>query len=101
MSEAFVVRYQMRPETADQNQLLIENVFTELAAACPQGLRYAAFRLADGVTFVHIGVSEPGGASLPDFASFQEFQREFGTRAAGQPAAGGATVIGSYGVDFS
>ena len=31
MTKAFVVRYEMRPDTADENQRLVENVFAELA----------------------------------------------------------------------
>ena len=52
MRKSFVVRYEMRPDTADENQRLIENVFAELAETHPDGISYAAFRLDDGVTFV-------------------------------------------------
>ena len=50
-----VVRYTTRPESADENQALVEQVFTELAASRPPGLRYASFRLADGVSSVLVG----------------------------------------------
>ncbi|WP_116049777.1 hypothetical protein [Amycolatopsis palatopharyngis] len=97
MSNTFVVRYEMRPETADENQRLVEQVFTELSDKQPEGLRYASFRLADGVTFVHIGISEEDAAPLGELGAFAEFQRQFGERAAGKPEASGATVIGSFG----
>jgi hypothetical protein len=95
--KAFVVRYEMRPETADDNQALIENVFAELAEKDPDGVRYASFRLADGVTFVHIGVMDDDAMALTDLAAFQEFQSGFGERAAGRPTPSEATVIGSHG----
>ena len=59
MTTANVVRYTARsPEAADENSRLIQQVFAELAAEDPGSLRYAAFRLADGVSFVHVSVYE-------------------------------------------
>lgn len=92
-----MVRYEMRPDTTDENKALVENVFKELAEKTPEGISYASFRLADGVTFVHVGVTEEGGAALSDLAAFQEFQKAFGERAAGSPVASGAELVGSYG----
>jgi len=87
-----VIRYRTRPEAAEENQRLVENVFAELAAAAPPGLRYSTFRLADGVTFVHV----LDGAGLPELAAFQEFQRAIGDRLDGDLTREDATVIGSY-----
>ncbi|MEV8513822.1 hypothetical protein [Dactylosporangium sp. NPDC051484] len=99
MSKAFVVRYEMRPDSADENQRLIENVFAELAQKQPDGIRYASFRLDDGVTFVHVGISSDDSNALGETAAFQEFQKAFGERAATKPVASGAQVVGSYGFD--
>lgn len=87
-----VIRYRTRPESADENQRLIENVFAELATAAPPGLRYTVFRLADQVTFVHV----VDGEGLPELAAFQEFQRELGGRLADDVTREEATVIGSH-----
>ncbi len=87
-----VIRYRTKPEAADENQRLIENVFAELATAAPPGLRYSSFRLADGVTFVHV----VDGQGLPELVAFQEFQRELGDRLAGDVTREEATLIGSY-----
>lgn len=89
---AAVIRYQTKPEAADENQRLIENVFAELATTAPPGLRYSTFRLADGVTFVHV----VDGEGLPELTAFQEFQRTLGDRLAVSPTREDATVIGSY-----
>jgi len=97
VSKSFVVRYEMRPETADENQKLIENVFAELAEKDPDGVHYAAFRLADRVTFVHVGVMPDEGNPLGETTAFQEFQRAFGERAATKPDANSAVVVGSHG----
>jgi hypothetical protein len=99
MSKAFVIRYEMRPETADENQELIKKVFAELEERKPAGLRYASFRLADGVTFVHVGTMPDDSSPLAETAAFQEFQKAFGERAATKPDASGAELLGWYGFD--
>jgi hypothetical protein len=96
MSKAVVVRYQTRPEAAEANQRLVENVYEELARDDPGGLRYATFRLADGVTFVHIGVVEGEQNPLAHTAAFAEFQREIGSRCVEPPAPADATIVGAY-----
>jgi hypothetical protein len=87
-----VIRYRTTPEAADDNQRLVEELFAELAAAAPPGLRYSTLRLADGVTFVHV----VDGDGLTDLSAFQEFQRTLGERLAVSPVREDATLIGSY-----
>lgn len=91
MSSA-VIRYQTKPEAADENQRLIEKVFAELATGAPAGLSYSSFRLADGVTFVHV----VDGEGLSELAAFQDFQRTVADRVATGPDREQATLIGSY-----
>jgi hypothetical protein len=97
VNKAFVVRYEMRPDTAEENQRLVEEVFAELAEKGPDGIRYASFRLADGVSFVHVGMVDDDSPGLGALAAFQQFQERFGERAAGKPMASEATMVGSYG----
>jgi hypothetical protein len=91
MSSA-VIRYQTKPEAADENQRLIEKVFAELATVAPSGLRYNSFRLADGVTFLHVA----DGEGLTDLPAFQEFQRNLSDRLAAGPTREDATLVGAY-----
>ncbi len=56
--QTVIAHYRTRPDAADENQRLVERVFAQLAEDDPGGLRYAAFRLADGVTFVHVATIE-------------------------------------------
>jgi hypothetical protein len=95
-STAVVVRYQTRPDAAERNQELVRQVFAELNRERPDGLRYAAFRLADGVSFVHVVTVEAGVDPLSRSAAFAEFQRELGGRLAGPPVPSPATMVGSY-----
>jgi hypothetical protein len=93
-----VIRYKTKPESADENQRLVEGVYTELASRDPGGLRYATFRLEDGVTFIHIFMTDPDDApnTMGGIAAFAEFQRGLADRCVEQPSAQGATIIGSY-----
>ena len=94
-----VVRYRTKADRADENAAYIEKVFAELLAEQPIGLRYMTFRLADGVTFVHVASVETadGVNPLTTTAAFGEFQREVGDRCEEGPVAMAATVVGSYG----
>lgn len=97
MSVITIVQYETRPESADENQRLIENVTSELGHDDPGGLRYASFRLDDGVTFVHIAISEDDHDPLSRSAAFKEFQQNIGERQTpGTRVRSAATIVGSY-----
>jgi len=96
MSVAKVVRYTTKPEHAEENERLIRKVFAELAETEPAGVRYAAFRLDDGVSFVHVAVLEGEQNPLTSSAAFGQFQSGIGERCAQGPLAADATVVGSY-----
>ncbi len=73
--KATVVRYQAKPERADENQKLIEAVFADLEEREPKGFTYRVFRLEDGVSFVHVviehGIDNPD--TLQAVPAFQAF----------------------------
>lgn len=91
-----VVRYRTKPESAEENERLVRAVFAELAAQNPQGLRYAAFRLDDGVSFLHVALLDSDENPLTASAAFGEFQSGIKDRCAEGPTPADATVIGSY-----
>lgn len=95
MSKTVIVRYVTRPETAEQNQALIEDVYAALAEARPNDFQYTTYRLKDGVSFVHIAQLD-GDNPLVGLPAFQEFQRDLPARCAEPPAPSGARVVGSY-----
>jgi hypothetical protein len=98
MTAVTIVRYDTTPESAEENQRLVQAVFAELAEKTPAGLRYVAFRLDDGATFIHLLVSEDGGAALTDFATFKSFQHNIRDRQLpGTRTSNHATIVGSYG----
>lgn len=93
-----VVRYRTKADRGEENQALIEKVFGELDGSRPAGLRYAAFRLADGVSFVHVASIETDDGTNPLTATpaFSEFLRGIGDRCEEGPIASDASLVGSY-----
>lgn len=49
-----MVSYTVKPEHAARNEELLQAVLVELAAVRPPGVRFAAFKLDDGVSFTHL-----------------------------------------------
>jgi hypothetical protein len=97
MTHAAVVRYTTRPDTADENEQLIKAVFTQLAEQQPQGLRYVAIRLDDGVSFVHVAILEHEHNPLATLPAFGEFVSAINERCADGPTPANGTVVGAYG----
>jgi hypothetical protein len=97
MTEATIVRYETHPDSADANEALVKAVYAELAATDPGHLRYATFRLDDGVTFLHVAVTD-GENPLTTTAAFAAFQSGIRERCAVPPAPVKATLVGSYGL---
>jgi hypothetical protein len=92
-----LIRYKTKPESADENQRLVEKVYEELAAKDPGGIRYATLRLEDG-SFIHIFTTDSDDTpnALSGIAAFAEFQRELAQRCVELPVAQAATIVGSY-----
>jgi hypothetical protein len=93
-----IVRYRTKPDRGDENEGLVEAVYDELRATAPDGFRYATFRLEDGVSFVHIALSENDDAvPLTELAAFKRFQAGVKERCDEQPVVSRARLVGSYG----
>jgi hypothetical protein len=96
--KATVVRYQVKPERAAENQELIEVVFAELEEREPEGFTYKVFRLEDGVSFIHVviehDIDEPD--SLQAIPAFQAFVAGIADRCDVPPVATGASIVGGY-----
>ena len=93
-----VVRYQAKPERADENQRLLEAVFAELNERQPKGFTYKAFRLDDGVSFIHIVTEHDTDKpdSLQDVPAFQAFVADIADRCDIAPVATAASIVGGY-----
>jgi radical SAM superfamily enzyme with C-terminal helix-hairpin-helix motif len=92
-----VVRYKTKPESGQENERLIQNVFEELRAKSPDGVRYLALKLGDG-TFVHFSAhdSEDGGSPIPRLEAFKSFQSGIKERCIEPPQSSDVTIVGNY-----
>ena len=94
-----IVQSKVKQENVADVDAAAQRMFAALREAQPEGIRYASLRLADGVTYVAVleideGVENP----LPAMPEFQAFQEGLKGWLAEPPAAGPATVVGSYGL---
>jgi hypothetical protein len=92
-----MVHYKVHPEQAEINEQLIGAVFEELRELDPPGVRYEAFVLADGVSFVHLVEHEDGPNPIPELASFKRYTAQVRERCAEPPVVTDARLIGSTG----
>jgi hypothetical protein len=97
--KTIMVRYKTAQAHAGANEALVRAVFDELRSRAPKGLRYASYRLADGVTFVHIATLEtPDENPLAVLPSFKAFQKDHKDRCDEPPLVTELSLIDSYGL---
>jgi hypothetical protein len=91
-----MVRYKTVESHAEANAANVRAVFEELRARAPAGIRYATYRLPDGVSFVHIATIEAAENPLFALAAFQRFQTELKGRCVEPPVVTEISPVGSY-----
>ncbi len=93
-----MVRYEVKPDRAAENEELVRAVYEELHRTQPAGLHYATFALEDGVSFVHLSSidTEDGRNPLSDVEAFARFQDGIGDRCVQAPAVVQLREIGSF-----
>ena len=93
-----MVRYKTKPERAAENEDLIKNVFGALDRDKPAGMQYSSYKLADGVSFVHVAQyeMEEGNNPLTSIPEFKAFTAGVKDRCDDPPVTTEITVVGSY-----
>ncbi|HEA69578.1 MAG TPA: hypothetical protein ENI07_22615 [Desulfobacterales bacterium] len=93
-----MVRYKVKADRAKENADYIKKVFEELKQTNPAGLRYASFRLEDGVSFVHFASIETDDGENPllQIAAFKTFQEGIKERCEEPPVVAALDEVGSY-----
>ena len=93
-----MLRYKVKPDQADANTKLVEAVYDELHRSRPAGFRYATFRLDDGLTFVHLAITETDDGSNPlsGIQAFGRFQEGIAERCDEPPVATEVHEVGSF-----
>ena len=93
-----MVRYRVRADQAAANEQYIKRVFEQLHQSQPSGLRYASFKLDDGVSFVHVVSHETADGSNPlsDLPAFKAFTAAIAERCEDPPLVTQLHEVGSY-----
>lgn len=93
-----MVRYKVKPDRVEENRQYIERVFEALGKTQPAGLKYASFRMEDGVSFVHIASVQhaDGENPLSKTPAFQAFVADIKERCDEPPVAVELEQIGDY-----
>lgn len=96
-----MVRYTVKRDLVGHNEDLLRGVFADLERVRPAGLRYAAVKLEDGVSFVHVISRAPGAAPAPgrELAALRAFHADLRDRCTDPPVRTALSVIGIYGAD--
>jgi quinol monooxygenase YgiN len=91
-----MVRYKTEAGRAAENEALVHAVFDELRAQAPGGLKYATYRLADGVTFVHVATVSAVENPLTALPAFKAFQRDIKARCVEEPVVMELSSVDAY-----
>jgi len=93
-----MVRYTVKSDRVEENERYINGVFEQLDREQTPGLRYASFKLDDGVSFAHIASNETADDSNPlvELPAFQAFVAGIKDRCEQPPVVAELSEIGSY-----
>jgi hypothetical protein len=97
MAKTTIVEYRVKPERVEEHEALVRNVFAELARTAPAGLRYSAYKRPDGVSFVHVALSDGDESPLLALPAFKAFVERIRERCDIPPNPTSVTEIGSFG----
>lgn len=92
-----MVSYKVKPSRVEEHEGLIRAVFAELAETAPDGLRYAAFKKPDGVSFVHVAFVDAETNPLDAIKAFKAFTARIGERCDEPPVAVDLVEVGAFG----
>ena len=95
-----MIRYRVKPDQVEENEMLVRAVYDALRETSPDGFKYVTFKLADGVSFMHVSSTEApdGQTPLPDLPAFQRFLQGIPERCDEQPVVTELHEVGSFGM---
>ncbi|MBO4239347.1 hypothetical protein [Pseudonocardia alni] len=94
-----MVQFSVEPADVSEIESAAEKMCAALTDANPSGVRFAACKLADGVSFLNIlQLEDQTPNPLPSLEAAREFQQLMAARAVNHhsPVAAQATVLGSH-----
>jgi hypothetical protein len=92
-----MVRATVKPECVDALEAALGKMFAAIEAARPEGVRYASYRLPDGVTYLaELELADGIENPLTAIQEFREFQAGLEGWLAAPPSAERFEVRGAY-----
>jgi hypothetical protein len=91
-----MIRYKLKREEAGREPELLRAVFEEIESVRPDDLRYASFRLEDGVSFVSFVETGGGPGPLPGLEVFRRYRAALDARCEEPPVMTELHGVGSY-----
>ncbi|GIE92979.1 hypothetical protein [Paractinoplanes rishiriensis] len=91
-----MVRWKVLEDQVGQELAMLREVYDELASAEIDGLRYATYRLADGVTFIDVVDLPQGPGMLRQIEAFGRYRAGLEGRCAEPPEVTQMEEVGSY-----
>jgi hypothetical protein len=96
MARQVLVQYKVKADRVVEHEALIRDVFAELAATRPDGIRYGAFKRADGVSFVHVALVTADRNPLDAVQAFKAFGERIKERCEEPPQVVDLTPVGLF-----
>lgn len=93
-----MIRYKVKPDQVDRHLELLRAVYEELESARPDGLRWATFQLADGISFIDLAAGG-GQGRLSRLEAFQRFRATLDERCDEPPVMTELRAVGSFRFD--
>lgn len=101
MANVLMVRAAVRPEAVGELEEALRKMFAAIEHARPAGVRYASYRLPDGVTYVvELEIADGIENPLPAIQEFREFQAGLKDWLAAPPSAERLEVRGAYAAPY-
>lgn len=92
-----LVRYKVKKNKATENEAFVKEVFRQLHEKRPKDFHYAAYKLKDGVHFIHLAsFTGDGGNPLHGLPAFSNFLANIQGRCEEIPVVENLMEIGSY-----
>jgi hypothetical protein len=86
----------VKPERVEEHEKLIHAVFEELSKNAPKTIRYGAFKLPDGLSFMHVAFIDGGSNPLNDVSAFKAFTERIKERCDEPPVTTELATVGAY-----
>ena len=101
MPRVTLVRYETKPERAEENEALSRAVFAELKTTRPPNVAYALFRNGDAFLHLFVNFADDSSDAVTELPTFKRFQDRATERWAtpAEPLRISVDLVTSYGFD--